>query len=134
MLHRIACANHPEASALAHCRSCRIALCDPCCTFTINDDIWCEACGSTIEDDARPRYGRAGVVLAIGFGVTTAVWLFKVLVLRTFIPYFMFAMLLAYAGSMFWAWNVLHPLFGVERPTVERRRPGTPLPRHARRV
>ena len=130
----IPCANHSDVGALAHCRGCRIALCDPCCAFTINEDIWCEACGSSLEEDARPPYGRGFVVLVIGFGITTAVFLFKVLVIRAPIPYFLFAVMLGYAGSMFWAWNTVHPIFGVERPTIERRRPRKPLPRHARRA
>ncbi|MBS2020274.1 MAG: hypothetical protein JST00_45865 [Deltaproteobacteria bacterium] len=130
----IPCADHPDTPALGYCRGCRIALCDPCCVFSINDDVWCQACGSAIEEETRPRYSRAAFVLVLGFGLTTAVWLVRAVVLRVYIPYFSLVLLLGYGGSMSLAWNTVHPLFGVERPTVARRRPGSPLPRHARRA
>jgi hypothetical protein len=128
------CANHPAERALARCRQCRDVLCDRCCVFTINDDVWCEACGSGVEEDARPNYARGGIVLAIGVGLTTAVVVLKIAFVSARIPYFMHLMFLGYAGSIFWAWNTVSPVLGVDRPTVRRRMPGTPLPRNASRV
>ena len=127
------CANHTGAAAIARCRGCRLAFCDACCAFDINDDIWCEACGSGIEEDARPRYGRGALALTIGFAAVTAVWILKALFLPAPIPYFFFVLVLGYGGSIFWAWNTVSPIFET-RPKVTRRRRGAPLPRGAQRA
>ncbi len=119
--------------ALARCRGCRLAFCDACCVIEINDDIWCEACGSGIEEDARPRYGRGAVVFAIGFAAVSTVWVLKTLFVPARIPYFFFVLCLGYAGSMLWAWNTVSPVFET-RPAVLRRKSGSPVPRGAQRI
>ena len=126
------CANHPDASSLGQCLRCRVACCDACIAFAINDDPWCEACGSVVEEESQPRYLRGAVVLALLWTLVSAIWAAKLIFVGVPIPYFFVALLLGYAGSLYVAWNTALPVAGVLPPTIVRRGPGSPLPRRLR--
>jgi hypothetical protein len=123
------CANHPSTLSLGRCMRCRVACCDACIVFAINDDPWCEACGSVIEEQSKPRYGRGAVVLATLWGLVTVVWIAKAIFIPVPIPYFYAVLLFGYGGGMYAAWNVVSPVAGVEAPSIVRRTAGSPLPR-----
>jgi hypothetical protein len=100
-----------------------------CIAFAINDDPWCEACGSSIEEESRPRYVRGAVVLAVVWALVSTIWVAKLVFVPMPIPYFFGVLLLGYGGGLYAAWNATSPVTGVEAPTTVRRRPGSPLPR-----
>ena len=127
--NRVPCANHPESASLGRCIRCRTSLCDSCIAFAINDDPWCEACGTTIEEEARPRYARGVVVVSIAWGLVSAIWAAKVLFVPMPIPYFFGVLFLGYGGGLYAAWNAVSPVTGVEAPAIVRRRPGSALPK-----
>ena len=131
-LEAAACANHPALRAVDRCVRCRTPYCNDCIAYAINDDPWCEACGSAIEEDSKPRYVRGALVLAVGGGFVSALWLAKLFFLPARIPYFFFVLVMGYAGSLYAAWNAVAPANGVDPPTIVRRRPGEPLPKHLR--
>jgi len=126
------CANHPEAAALALCRRCRTSLCDPCCTFTVNDDVWCEPCGRTLEEEeAKPRFTQARVVLAVGLTIATLTWIVPMRTMETKNAFPLYVL------SLF-AYVVVAVLASrraergeLRRPEIARRPPGSPMPRNA---
>lgn len=125
----LACANHSGTPGVGRCVCCRVSLCDPCTVFAINDDPWCEACGSTLEEDSRPRYARAAVLLLIAWGLVSTVWIAKVVFVPMPVPYFFGMVFLGYAGGLYAAWGAASPATAGEAPTIVRRKPGSPLPR-----
>jgi hypothetical protein len=111
---------------------CRVSCCDACIAYAINDDPWCEACGSAIEEESKLRYGRGASLLAVLWGIVTAVWFAKLVFVPLPIPYFYAALVLGYGGGLYAAWNAASPVTAVEAPTVIRRTPGSPLPRRTK--
>ena len=103
--HRVPCANHPGSPSVGCCIRCRVSLCDACIAFAINDDPWCEACGSAIEEESRPRYVRGAVVLAVVWGLVSTIWVAKLVFVPVPIPYFFSVLLLGYGGGLYAAWN-----------------------------
>ena len=128
-VQRSPCANHAGAASVGRCIRCRVACCDACIAFAINDDPWYEACGSAVEEESKPRYARGAFVVAAAWGLVSAIWVAKVVFVPVQIPYFLAALVLGYGGGLYAAWNTVSPVTGVEAPTIVRRRPGRPLPK-----
>ncbi len=129
----VRCENHPDAPSVARCIRCRVWCCDACVAFAINDDPWCEACGSVVEEESKPRYARGAVVLGAIWGLVTVVWIARLAFIPAPIPYFFTVLVLGYGGGLYAAWNAVSPVAGVEPPTIVRRRAGSPLPRRLNR-
>jgi hypothetical protein len=107
--------------SLERCTKCRHPFCDTCLVFAVDGKPWCEPCGNALVDSVAPRWVLGGLVLAGGFGLTTALWLGRVFV-HAVIPGFLVVVFLGYAGSLFAAWKVALDTTTGEKPTIERRR------------
>jgi len=47
------CENHPGVVAARICRKCDEPLCEPCCAFVVNDDVWCASCGAELQGEGQ---------------------------------------------------------------------------------
>jgi hypothetical protein len=114
------CVNHPDRRADRNCLKCRNAFCDPCLAFLVNGVPWCEPCANALADDVKPRRALAALVLGAGFGLTTLVWIGRLLLVPGPVPNFMTLLFLGYASSMYAGWSVLSNTTG-EPPEIKRR-------------
>ena len=58
------CAHHAGVLAARTCRKCDEPLCEPCCAFVVNDDIWCADCGEELQGDGRLAQTAGRLLLA----------------------------------------------------------------------
>lgn len=117
-----ACANGDGPAAVL-CAKCRLAFCARCTPRTVNGDPWCEGCTRALVDEIEPRWLLGLVVLAAGMGI---VWyvvgeavqhaLAGLRPLRS-VRLHIGAMVIPVAV----AWVVTFPIFGGDKPRVERR-------------
>jgi hypothetical protein len=116
------CVNHADRNARSKCVRCGHGFCDDCLVFSVDGALWCEPCGFALADEIKPRWVLGGITLAVGFGVTTAIWVGKRMVLGGYpIPWFLTAIFLGYAGSALLAWRWATETTTGEKPRIERR-------------
>jgi hypothetical protein len=128
----VRCANHEETAALTKCCRCRSPLCDPCASFVINQDVWCEPCGAGVVDETKVPWGKVVAVVAIGLPLVMAVWLSPIFIgadrtMPLYIP-------LGGAAAVIGIATKIARTTAGEAPMVSRRLPGRPLPSAAKRL
>jgi hypothetical protein len=74
------CTGHPDVVAARICRKCDQPLCEPCCAYVVNDDIWCASCGGELAGDLRAS-ARARTGFSV-FGVVAVVVLMGLVFLK----------------------------------------------------
>ena len=120
-----ACANHPDATAVARCTRCRSTFCDGCIGFLVNADPWCEPCGNAMIDDGKGRPVLAAVVFVVLLAAFVALICVQIFVLERIRLYsFAFGIVPFVA-----AWRIAFP--PTARPiVVDRNDPAsrTPIP------
>ncbi len=67
------CGNHPGVPSARTCRKCDLPLCEPCCAFVVNDDVWCDSCGGELEGEGRSAQVAGRLSLLVGLGVLAAI-------------------------------------------------------------